>query len=99
LLIALCFAISVGGALASAKIANFGFRGYALAVVVGSALGLFCAWTMWTVGNSVAANMKPRPQAVHERYFRALYLAVMLWIVLALFLGEWVSSVFLRLIF
>ena len=36
---------------------------------------------------------------LQERYAWALYFAAMLWIILALFLGEWVSLVLLRHVF
>jgi hypothetical protein len=88
----------VAGAVASAKLAKVGFRGYALAVTVGLALGVGSARTMWTVGNNVAARMKGDPGSLKEWYFRTLYFAAMLWILVALFLGGWVSSVVLRLV-
>jgi hypothetical protein len=99
LLILICLTIPIGGALASAKLAKVGFGGYALALTVGLALGVGCAWTMWTVGKTVAAHLKQHSELPKKRYARALYFAAMLWIVFALCLGEWVSSVLLRLVF
>ena len=91
-----CCVMPIGGALAAAGIAKVGFRGYALAITVGLALGVGCGWTMWTVANRVVARMKRGLGPKKERFFSVLYLAAMLWIVFALFLGEWVSSLLLR---
>jgi hypothetical protein len=99
LLILICLTIPIGGALASARLAKVGFGGYALAITIGLALGVCCAWTMWTVGKTVGDHIRRKSESLHERYFRVLYFAAMLWIVFALFLGDWVSSVILRLAF
>jgi len=99
LLTALCFAMPIGSALASSKHAKVGFGGYALAAIVGLALGVCCAWTMRTVGRTAATHIKRHSESLQERYSRALYFAAMLWIVFALFLGDWVSSVVMRLVF
>jgi hypothetical protein len=98
----LCLTVSIGGALASAKIAHLGFRGDAIAVVTGTACGLCCAWTMRVIGNAVVTNLRRRPNWPHsasprEQYFiRALYLGAILWIVLVGFLAEWLSLALLR---
>jgi hypothetical protein len=96
---AVCFVMPLAGALAGAKLSKAGFGAYAVAVAVGLALGLCFAWIMWTVGKIVAAHMKGKPVPAQERYAWALYFAAMLWIVLALFLGGWVSSAVIRLVF
>jgi hypothetical protein len=89
----------IAGALASAKLAKVGFGGYALTITIGLVLGVCCGWTMRTVGKTVAAHIRKHSESLHERYFRALYFAAMLWIVFALFLGQWVSSAVMRLVF
>jgi hypothetical protein len=99
LLTAVCLAMPVAGALASAKLAKAGFGGYALATTIGLALGVCCALTMRTLGRTVAANIKRHTESTQGWYFSALYAAAMLWIVFALFLGEWVSSVLMRHVF
>jgi hypothetical protein len=102
LLILICFAIPIGGALASAKLAMVGVGGYALAVTVGLAVGACCAWAMWTTHKIVVTNLQRHPDWEHsmsEWYFRAFYFAKMLWIAVALFLGAWLSSLLLRLVF
>jgi hypothetical protein len=99
LLILICLTIPIGGALASARLAKVGFGGYALAITIGLAMGVCCAWTMWTVGKTVAAHTERQSVSMRERYARALYFAAMLWIVFALFLGEWVTSATIRQVF
>jgi hypothetical protein len=99
LLTVLCFAMPIGSALASAKYANVRFGGYALATIIGLALGVCCVWTMRTVSNALAANIKRHSARLQGWYFRALYFAAMLWIVFALLLGGWFSSAVMRLVF
>ena len=99
LLTVVCCVMPIGGALASAKYAKVGFGGYTLAITIGVALGLCCAWTMRTVGDTVAARIKRQAVSLHESYFRMLYVAAVVWIAFGLFLGVWVSSVLLRLVF
>ena len=98
LLTALCCAMPIAGALASAKLARVGFVGYAFSVILGLLLGLGCAYIMRTVGKTVDALLEGHLVSVRERYFRALYFAAMAWIVFALFLGDWTSSALLRLL-
>jgi hypothetical protein len=98
LLTAVSFAMPIGGALASAKLARASFGGYVLAITVGLALGLSFALSMRTIGKTVAAQMKGQ-YAPREWYARALYFAAVLWILLGLFLGNWLSSAAMRLVF
>jgi hypothetical protein len=99
LLLLICFVAPIGGALASAKLAKVGFGGYALATTLGLGLGVCCAWIMKAVGAAVAARTERKSESLQERYFRALYIAAMLWIMFTVFLGEWLSSVVLRLVY
>ena len=98
LLTLVCCAMPIGGALASAKYAKVEFGGYTLAITIGLALGMCCAWTMRTVGGSVAARITRQSVSLHERYFRALYFAAVVSVAFALFVGLWVSSALLRLV-
>jgi hypothetical protein len=98
LLTAVCSVMPIGGALASAQYAKVGFGGYTLAVTIGLALGVCGAWTMRAVGKTVAARIRRQTVSMHQRYFRALYFAAVVWIVFALFLGGWVSSALMRLV-
>ena len=99
LLLAMCLVMPATGAVVSARLANAGFVGYALVITLGLALGVGCAWTMRTAGAVAAARISRQSARWQERYFRALYLAAGLWIVVSLVLGVWVSSMALRLIF
>src|SRR6185437_10263417 len=102
LLILICLVMPIGGALASARLANTGITGYAVAVTVGLIVGTCCSWTMWSVHKTVAANLRQRSiggRSVSEWYFRAFYFSKILWIAFALFLGIWLSSWSLRLVF
>jgi hypothetical protein len=104
LLTGICFAASVGGALASAKIAKVGFGGHAMAIAIGLALGLLCAWTMRVVAKRTVAKLRRRPNWDHAAslqrwFFRGLYSAALVWIVFAGFLGGQVSLAVLRLAF
>jgi hypothetical protein len=99
LLTVLCCVMPITGVLVSARLAKVGFGGYALAIAVGLAIGVCCAWTMRTVGKTAGAHIRRKSESLHERYFRALYFAAMLWIVLADLLGAWVSLALLRLVF
>jgi hypothetical protein len=51
---------------------------------------------MQKVGGLVHAHLKQGTVFVQERYFRLLYFCALLWIVFALFVGDWVTSVLLR---
>jgi hypothetical protein len=86
----------ISGALASAKSLGGGIRAYAFSVFVGLTLGFGCAWIMQKVGGLVYAQLKQSAVSVQERYFRLLYFGALLWIVFALFLGDWVTSPLLR---
>lgn len=96
---AACFVMPLAGALAGAKLSKVGFGGYALALTVGLALGVCFAWTMWTIGRVVADQMKRKGVPAQEWYARALYLGAALWILLGLFVGDWVSSAAMKLVF
>ena len=85
------------GALSSARDGKVGFGGYAFAITVGLLLGACNAWTMYKVAGAVAGRSKRYSESVQEWCFRALYFAAMLWIPFAAFLGDWVTSVAMRL--
>lgn len=104
LLILLCFAVPVGTSLTSARYANVGLRGYTLAGIVGLAVGACCGWAMWTTHKVVVRKVqKHSPSgaslARQEWYFRAFYLAKILWVGFAGFLGFWLPLALLRWVF
>jgi len=101
LLIAICFTIPIAGALSSAKHLNVGVGGYALAIIVGLALGISFAWTQWQAGKTLFRYVEHKrgrlSKSVREWCFRALYLAGVFWILVAGAVGGWASSVMMRL--
>lgn len=97
LLHAVCVAIAVGSSVVPAGIANAGLAGCALAVTVGLAVGLCCALTMWTAGKVIGIRIRTLPNAVHEKYFRLLYLGAMFWILLTGLFGHVAAFLILRL--
>ena len=103
-LILICVAAPIGTALASARYANVGPGGYALAIVVGGAVGACCGWTMWTTHKIVVTRMQRLPPsetslARQDWYFRAFYFTKIVLVGFAGFLGFWVSLVLLRVVF
>jgi uncharacterized protein YneF (UPF0154 family) len=100
LLILICFVIPIGGAMSAAKIANAPPAGFALAILVGLVVGMSCAWTMWLMHKLFVAKLEQHPDWQHSAWFaRTFYASKLLWIVVALFLGHWLSSRVLRIIF
>jgi mannose/fructose/N-acetylgalactosamine-specific phosphotransferase system component IIC len=93
LLTAICFALPIGTALSVAKHSKVGWAGYAVAVMVASALAWLGVWAKRTVSNHVAARAKAHPVSQEESYFRRLYFAVILWIVVSSLLSAWLTSV------
>jgi hypothetical protein len=98
LLTALCLVMPTAGALATVKDIPRGFAGYIVAITVGLILGVGCAWAMRTLGNRFAVRSTPTPDSENTWRFRALYTGAVLWIIVALFLGSWITEAVLRLI-
>ncbi len=92
-----CVAMAVGSSMVPARIANARVAGYLLAVTIGLAVGVSCAWTMWTVGNVIGNRIRALPDVVHEKYFRLLYLGAIFWILLTGLFGNVASFLILRL--
>jgi hypothetical protein len=103
-LVLICFAAPIGTSLASAQYARAGLGGYALAIAVGLAVAGGCGWTMWishgTVGEYIERHSNPEGSPPNRHwYFGAFYTAKLLWVAFAGFLGFWLSSVLLRIVF
>jgi hypothetical protein len=102
-LILICVALPIGSALASARYVNVAPGGYLLAAAVGLVVGACCGWVMWkthwVVGSKVQRHFSHAPLASQEWYFRAFYLAKLVWVGLAGFLGFWLSLALLRVVF
>jgi uncharacterized membrane-anchored protein len=94
---AICFLVSIIGALGAARDARANLVGYVLAVAIGSVLGGISTWAMWSVGERVGAATQPHPEPRREIYFRVLYLAALLWILIALFIVNHLTSAIIRL--
>ncbi len=88
----------IASTVVSAKHAKAGVGSYALAIAIGLLLGACNAWSMYKVGRTVAGRTKAYSESQQEWCFRALYLAATLWIPVAAFLGDWVTSAVIRLV-
>ena len=103
LLILTCIAVPVGPALASAQRGRYGPGGYTLAIAVGLAVGVCCGWIMYAthepVGRKLQRLTSETSHAKQEWSFFGFYLVKILWMALAGFLGFWLSSVLLRIVF
>ena len=101
LLIAICFAMPIGGASGPANAAKAGIGGYVVAVTVGVVVGACCSWAMWRMHKAAVPHLLRRAderQPMSEWYFRSFYFSKVLWIAFALFLGIWLSSLAIRLV-
>lgn len=104
LLVLICVAVPIGTSLASAQHAMVGPGGYASAIAVGLAVGVCCAWAMYATHKVVVSKLQRRlpsetSLAKQEWYFFGFYLAKILWLGFAGFLGSWLSSALLRVAF
>jgi hypothetical protein len=103
LLVLICFSLPIGFSLAAAEYGKVGLRGYALASAVGLVVGGLCAWIMWVTHKIVVDTVRRSPDGKHspsqrEWFFRAFYVAKMLWTAIAGFIGFWLSSALIRLV-
>ena len=101
-LILMCFAVPIGTSLASARYAKVGISGYALAIVVGLAVGVCCGWAMWKTHEVVGSKLQRLAGvslAKQEWYFATFYLGKIVWVGFAGFLGFWLSLALLRAVF
>jgi hypothetical protein len=73
------------------------FGGYILAIVVGVLLAGCNGWIMYKAAE-VLANLTTASSASRQGWWgRAFSLVVLLWLPLAAYLGDWVSSTMIRL--
>jgi hypothetical protein len=100
LLIGVCFATTVGGAVGSARAVNAAATGYGVAITIVVAIGTVFSWAMWKRPKAVV----PRVLRLDERdpisdwCFRAFYASTFIWIAFALLVGSWLSSLAVRLV-
>ncbi len=99
LLLGICFLIAIAGALNSAEAAQASWKGYALAVLVGSAVGACCIWTLTRIASKVEATTSKLGSApTRERWLGALYISTVLWMALAAIIGGWSSNALIHLV-
>jgi hypothetical protein len=94
---AICFLVCILGSVGAGRAARTGPLGYVLAVVIGLALGESSTWLMWNVCERVGVAVQVHPERRRELYFRALYVAAVLWILIALFVADRLTSAAMRL--
>jgi hypothetical protein len=94
---AICFLVCILGSVGAARHAKTGLIGYALAVAIGLVLGGAFTWIMWMVGKRVAVTIRPYEDARQKLYSGVLLFAAALWILLALFVADHLTSVTMRL--
>src|ERR1044072_4583641 len=99
LLLAFCIVTPITSSLVVARRANVGVAGYTLVIIVGLAVGAFFGWTMWASHWIVANQITRAAPAKQDWYARALYFTKLLWIMLAALVGQWLSTVVLRVVF
>ncbi|MFL6438441.1 MAG: hypothetical protein ACJ71Q_12735 [Terriglobales bacterium] len=92
----MCFLICILAAVGAAREARAGFLGYALAVGIGLAVGGTSTWAMWNAGERVGAAVQVGREARRELYFRVLDAVAVLWILIALFIADHVTSAAMR---
>jgi hypothetical protein len=94
---AICFLACMFGSVGAARAARTGPVGYVLAMVIGLALGGSFTWVMWKLGGRVGAAVQAHPEPKRELYFRVLYVAAVLWVLIALFVTDRLTSAAIRL--
>ena len=85
-------------AIMTAKNAQAGVGGYALAIIIGLLLGVCNAWALQRVGAAAHDRSKRHSEKLREWWLGALYVASVAWVLVAAFLGAWLTSVAMRLI-
>jgi hypothetical protein len=83
----------------AANLRNTGLGGYAVATMVGLLLAGLNAWASGRVANAVDIRIKHSPESFQERYLSGLYLGAFVWMLLAAFIGDWLTSSVLQLAF
>ena len=83
-------------ALDTAKRAKTGIAGYFLAIAIAFLMGAVFAWIMWASGKAIGANIQRRSPSLREWYFRALYLAAVVWIIVVALAAQQVLSLALH---
>jgi hypothetical protein len=85
-------------AVVAARHAKAGLGGYALAIIIGLFLAVCNAWILYKLGDILAGLTRSHSEAQQNRWGRAAFVAMVLWLPVAAFLGDWVASAAMRLV-
>jgi hypothetical protein len=96
LLVGICFAMPIMAAIDTARQTKANLVGYLLAIGIASVMGSGFAWIMWATARVVGTKIEQRSVSLKTWYFRGLYFAAVLWIVVAGVVAQRVLSIALR---
>ena len=88
----------IGTAVETAKRANSGFAGFALAMTVGILLAVCNAWVTYQIGEGAQRRLSSGSVRGSKWGLRVLYTAAALWIPCATFLGDWAATLAIRVV-
>ena len=94
---AICFLVCIFASVGAARAARTSPFGYVLSVLIGLVLGGASTWAMWSVGERIGTAAQVQPESRRQVYFRVLYVAAVVWILIALFIADRVTSAAMRL--
>jgi len=86
----------LASAVLAAKNTHAAIGGYVLAIIIGLLLAACNAWVVYKAGERVANLTSSSSQSRQEWFGRAFFLAILLWLPLAAFLGNWVALAVMR---
>ena len=89
----------VAGAVVAANHSRLGIGGYAFAITIGLLLGGLNFWATEKVAASVVDRLGRHLHLAQESLLNALYFAAALWILLAILVGEWITSAAMHVLF
>ena len=98
LLVSICYGMAVAGAFSYAKVQDAGVRAWALVIPLSVMIGVACACVLEIARARVAAHVTRTSGSVPGWFSHALYVAAMVWMVVAWVLGLLISAAVLRLL-
>ena len=99
LLIVICFFIAVEAAYMSANYLKLGFLGHAIALVLGLAIGIGFAWSMWLATSKIAKWTDSLPKPYRGICTVGFLILMLAWIIVAGIVGDILPNAVLHLIF